>query len=270
MLSTVIMVVVSGAIYQLLITTQRLSGVQAERLGLQATVRGAALVVVNELKELGAVPGGSPAQNDIVSIAPSAISYRAARGVGYACQAVSGSQIRIGRNLFSGHRDPQAGRDSAWVYVAGTPTGADSGWIPLGISNVSIAAACLGGAGPAITLTTSNVGSSGVLGAGTPVRIYELMELALYQSEGTSWLGMRSVSAGEAIQPLFGPLADGDGFRLAYADAAGLPTNVTTAVRSIAVTIRAASQNSSSTSRLDRYPLAEELTAQVMLRNAFR
>jgi hypothetical protein len=65
-------------------------------------------------------------------------------------------------------------------------------------------------------------------------------------------------------------LAGGEGFRLAYADAAGLPTNVSTAVRSIAVTIRGASQNSSSTSPLDRQPAAEVLTAQLMLRNASR
>ena len=267
-LAMVMMLIVGGAVYQLLVTTQRVAAVQTERLALQANVRGAALVVLNELKELATTSGGSAAQNDIVSIAPSSISYRAARGFGYVCQAV-GSQISIARNQFTGHRDPQPVRDSVWLYVASS-AGADSGWIPLGITNVSTATPCTGTAGPAITISTSGAPSSAALVAGTPVRIYERMELTLYQSDGASWLGMRSVGAGEVIQPLFGPLADGDGFQLAYFDAAGSPATLPMMVRSVAVTLRAVAQTMSSIGGRRGHPATEELTTQVVLRNASR
>ena len=268
MLAMVMMLIVSGAVYQLLVTTQRVAAAQTERLHLQANVRGAALVVLNELRELNSEGVGSQGQNDIVGMGPTAISYRAARGFGYACHTL-GSQIRIGRNQFTGHRDPQAGRDSVWVYVEASPVGTDSGWTPLGITSVSTATPCTGTAGPGITITTSGA-VSGALPAGTPVRIYERMELALYRSDGESWLGMKSVSAGEVIQPLFGPLADRDGFQLAYFDAIGLPAALPAAVRSIAVTLRAVGQTASSLGGPAGQPEAEELTTQVVLRNASR
>jgi prepilin-type N-terminal cleavage/methylation domain-containing protein len=265
MLAMVMMLIVSGSIHQLLVATQRVATVQSERLRMQADVRGAALVVSSELRELATALGGSAAQHDIIGTAPSSISYRAARGFGFVCQTV-GSQIRIGRNQFTGHRDPQAGRDSIWLYVAST-AGADSGWMALGITGVSTATPCPGTAGPAITILTSGATSVGAL-AGAPVKIYERMELALYQSNGASWLGMKSVSAGEVIQPLFGPLADGDGFQLAYFDAAGLPATLPSAVRSIAVSLRAVSQVSSGPD--PGQPAKEELMTQVVLRNASR
>jgi prepilin-type N-terminal cleavage/methylation domain-containing protein len=265
MLAMVMMLIVSGSIHQLLLTTQRVAAVQSERLRMQADIRGAALVLSSELRELATAADGSGAQNDIISIAPNSISYRAPRGFGYVCQT-SGTQIRIGRNQFTGHRDPQAGRDSVWLYVPPT-AGADSGWMPLGITGVSSAMPCTGTAGAAITISTSSATSFGAL-AGAPVKIYERMQLALYQSDGASWLGMKSVSAGEVIQPLFGPLANGDGFQLAYFDAAGSPISLPSAVRSIAATLRAVSQLSSGLH--PGQPAQEVLTTQVVLRNASR
>src|ERR671910_970479 len=117
------------------------------------------------------------------------------RGRGSACQSTSPTEIRIGRNGFSGHRDPQAGRDSAYLFVGGAPAGAESAWIPLAITNVSTSAPCPGSTGPGITLTVSATASIGGAAAGMPVRIYEIMQLRLYQSDGKSWLGMRSVSS---------------------------------------------------------------------------
>jgi hypothetical protein len=97
------------------------------------------------------------------------------------------------------------------------------------------------------------------LAVGTPVRIYEVMELKLYRSEGKSWLGARSVSAGEAIQPVVGPLADENGFRLEYLDGAGTTSDVTS-VQSIRVTLRGISEGP--------VQVEEALTTQISLRNA--
>jgi prepilin-type N-terminal cleavage/methylation domain-containing protein len=268
MLAMVMMLIVSGAVYQLLITTQRVAAVQTEQLGMQANVRGAALVVLNELRELGTSPDGRAALNDITRIAPSAISYRASRGFSHACQTLGPGQIRIGRNHFTGHRDPQPGRDSALVYLEAPLAGPDSGWIPLGITSVSTATPCTGMAGPGITITLSGTGASEAPAAGTPIRVFERMELALYQSDGESWLGLKSVSAGEVIQPLFGPLADRDGLQLAYFDAAGRPTSVPTDVGGIAVTLRAVGRNAARPGRSPGEMVVEELSALVALRNA--
>jgi hypothetical protein len=79
---------------------------------------------------------------------------------------------------------------------------------------------------------------------------------------------MKSVSAGEVIQPLFGPLADGYGLQLAYFDAAGSPASLPSAVRSIAVTLRAVSHLSGGLH--PGQPAKEVLTTQVVLRNASR
>jgi hypothetical protein len=77
--------------------------------------------------------------------------------------------------------------------------------------------------------------------AGGPVRLFEVMELRYYRAEGKSWLGMRSVSRGEVIQPVVGPLADSSaalrGFTLAYLDRSDAPTALMTEVRSILVAL---------------------------------
>lgn len=268
MITTVIMLSVSGAIYRLVLTSQRLVRAQVEQLSVQSSVRGAVLVVVNELRELGAVQGGSGAQNDILSIAPSAISYRAMRGLGIVCQLPSAGEIRISRDGFSGHRDPQAGRDSLYLFVEKPQADTQSAWIPLAITNVSTATPCPGTAGPAITLAVSPALSMGDTALGVPVRTYELMQLRVYQADGRSWLGMRSISAGEAIQPLFGPLADINGFRLDYFDGRDMPTNTPSAIKSIGVTVHGVGEGSSMLKGVEGKPAEEELATRVGLRNA--
>ena len=56
-----IMVVVTGGIYKLLNSTQRLSRAQAERVDLQSNVRTASLVIPNELREINTVVGAAAA-----------------------------------------------------------------------------------------------------------------------------------------------------------------------------------------------------------------
>jgi hypothetical protein len=64
------------------------------------------------------------------------------------------------------------------------------------------------------------------------------MQIRLYQSGGEYWLGARSVSAGETIQPLIGPLTS-RGLALSYRDSAGATTTVAGNIRSIGITLRA-------------------------------
>jgi prepilin-type N-terminal cleavage/methylation domain-containing protein len=257
--------IVTGSIHHLLVTTQRLSRTQAAQVDLQSNVRAGALVIAYELRELGALEGGSADQTDIQSITGTAITYRAARGMGFVCQSPVPGQIRIARSTFSGARDPEPSRDIALLFVEANPAaGTLEAWLPLVIGGVATSSSCPGVAGPAISLAVS--GAIPIVPVGTPLRIYETMELRLYQSGGEWWLGARSVSAGEAIQPVVGPLVGSGGLRLEYRNAAGMQTSNPAAVRSVVATLRGI--NNQPLGAPAGPPLEEELVTQVTLRNA--
>lgn len=267
-----LMLIVSGAVYKLLVTTQRVSRDQAQRVNLQSNVRISSLAVLNDLREIGTFSGGTGDRNDILSIAPSTISYRAMRGAGFVCETPTATQVRISRNTFSGYRDPQPGRDAFYVFLDGDPdTDVDDAWLPVAIAAVSTTTACPGALGSGITLTTPNTPVLAALPAGTPIRVYEVMELTLHQADGKSWLGARSVSGGEAVQPVLGPLAEENGLEFEYLNAAGAATADITGIKSIRVTIRALSEGPVHAG-LDGglTQIQEELITQVALRNAFR
>jgi len=262
---------VTSALYRTLISIQRLSRGQTERVSLQSNVRAGVLALASELRDMGTVTGGTSSRNDLITMAPDAVTYRAMRGVGFTCQVPTPTQITIARGSFSGYRDPQPGRDSAFLFVEGSvETGQEATWLPFAITVVSTATACPGGRGPGMTLTTGVSGALPPVEVGTPVRIYEVMELRLYRSDGEFWLGARSVSSGENIQPMAGPLTQANGLLLEYLDRLGGRTGDLTAVGSIGVTVRGISQGAVHASG-DQGPLAriqEELVTQVTLRNA--
>ena len=255
--------VVTGSIHRLLVTTQRLSRRQAAQVDLQSSLRAGAHIVASELRELSAVEGGSADQTDVLSISRSAITYRVARGIGFVCQTPTAGQLRIARSTFSGARDPEPSRDVIFLFVEGSPAaGTPDAWLPLAITSVTTSGRCPGMAGPAIGISiNSPIPPTEV---GTPLRIYETMELRLYQSNGEWWLGARSISAAEAIQPVIGPLAGGDGLQLEYLDRAGRATVDRSSIRSIIVTLRGTYNHSLGTSEA---PLEQELVTQVTLRN---
>jgi prepilin-type N-terminal cleavage/methylation domain-containing protein len=263
MLALTVTLVVTGATYNLLLNTQRLTRAQNARVALQSSVRAGVLIVANELSEVSAVSGGSTAQNDVLALGAHAVTYRATRGIGFICHTAAPAVIRLTRNSFSGHRDPQAGRDEALVFVPGdSAAGSEDTWVAVKIAGIATTLACPGGA-PGITLTLAASPSPLPLENGTPVRLAEPMELRLYEADKIWWLGARSVTTGEAIQPLVGPLAR-EGFRLEYLDRLGAPTIDRTAIRSIRVTIRAIEAAAEATRPL----IEEELTTHIALRNS--
>jgi prepilin-type N-terminal cleavage/methylation domain-containing protein len=271
MIAMTLMLIVSGAAFKLLVTTQRLSRSQAERASLQSNVRMGSLVVLNDLRELSTFVGGAADRNDILDAQVSDITYRAMRGMGFICQASTATQIRVARSSFSGFRDPVAGRDGLYVFIDGDPdTEADDTWLPVAITGVATGTACPGALGD-ITLTTPNTAGLVGLSVGTPIRVYEVMELKLHQADGKSWLGARSISAGEAIQPVLGPLVDGNGFQMEYLDAAGAITANLTAIKSIRITIRGISDGAVNPG-VEGSPtyVQDSLVTQVALRNSFR
>jgi prepilin-type N-terminal cleavage/methylation domain-containing protein len=255
-----LMLVVGGAVYRLLLTTQRLTRAQAAQVMAQSSLRAGTLLVINELRELSPV--------DLMGMGGGFLTFRAGRGLGLLCQAPTATQLRIGRTGFSGQRDPQAGRDSVSVFLEGAPdTEADDSWLSLPIAQVSSSAPCIGDVGSSISLTVPSTAALADVPAGSPIRISEVMELKLYRSQGKSWLGARSVSAGEAIQPIVGPLRNDDGLLLEYLDGGENPTGVASAVRSIRITLRSVAESLPPAFGGQGPSLEGELTTQVALRN---
>jgi type IV pilus assembly protein PilW len=74
MISLILMLIVTGAVYKLILSSQRLSRAQTERMSLQSNVRIGSLMVLSDLRELNTVTGGSIAENDILAIAASDIT----------------------------------------------------------------------------------------------------------------------------------------------------------------------------------------------------
>jgi prepilin-type N-terminal cleavage/methylation domain-containing protein len=270
LMAMVVTLAVTGAIYKLLTTSQRLSHAQAARTDLQSNERAASLIVPNELRELNTVVGGSDAENDIIDMQTTSIKYRAMRGLGFVCQATVG-QIQFWQGTWSGYRAPQLPRDTAYVFFQTDPsTGSDGTWQTATITGVATGNTCPDGT-PAYTLTISPV-LAAAPAVGTPVRLFEVMELALYVNGGKSWLGAHSVSGLEAVQPLLGPLKDATGFTLKYYDQTGAVTANRKSVRSIQLTIKGITDAPVSTGGGSSAVAVVEdsVVSQVTLRNALR
>jgi prepilin-type N-terminal cleavage/methylation domain-containing protein len=270
LIALVIMGVVTGAIYRLLNTSQRLSLAQAEQVSLQSNVRTGSLVVPNELRELNTVVGGSLEQNDIIlPLADDAITYRAMRGLGFVCQAPVAGELRIARSTWTGLGNPAGKPYHAYLFDDKDPDDdADDGWLRVDITGVT-ASAC--GAAAAFRLATAAAIPAAVK-IYTPVRLYEVMELKLYSdADGEWWLGARSVSAGEVdLQPVLGPLT-AEGFKLAYLDSNGDETAVEKDIKSIRVTVRGLTEDAVRQGGSGAMGHPEDvLVTQVLLRNSIR
>jgi prepilin-type N-terminal cleavage/methylation domain-containing protein len=276
MVALVVLLLVTGSIYKLLVSSQRLSRAQADRVDLQSNVRTASIVIPSELRELNAVVAGTALQNDIISGTATTIRYRAMRGIGYICEApaVGGGQLKILASTWSGLRAPMAVRDAGYVfYDNNSDLSTDDTWLPITITNVA-ASTCGGAAAYSLTINPT-VGELPGLPLLTPVRLFELMELSLYANAGQSWLGAQSISGLDAgPQPLLGPLVGGTGLALSYVDNSNVVT--TTAVpgnvKAVRLTVVGLSSQaisgyggSSQTS-----VVRDTVTTQVTLRNAFR
>ena len=179
LIALVIMSVVTGALYQMLNNTQRLSRAQAEQVSLQSNVRTGSLVVPSELRELNTVVGGVAAQNDILIALPDLVRYRAMRGLDTICQSPAvGTEVRVFTTDVAAYRDPVAGKDGIYVFIEGNPyKEQDDQWIQVpAITGVAPGNVCPAGGGS----HPYHAGYRRVVGlaVGTPVRIYEVMELS--------------------------------------------------------------------------------------------
>ncbi len=245
-LALVLALAIGGGAYRLLLTGQRVGRMQAARLAEQENLRAGVWIVVNELRELGfdSVPalagvGGAARSSDILVGEVGRIRYRGMRGMGFTCGAPTPGQLLLRAASWVGLRQP-ADVDSLALYLEADPdSAADDGWTRARVTGVANGT-CADGT-RAIALSTAwespalADAAMGRIAVGGPVRIFEIMEIQYYPQDGKMWLGMRSLSRGEVIQPLVGPLT---AFSLGYLDRDGRSTAVLTDVRVISLALR--------------------------------
>lgn len=208
------------------LAAERVARDEEARVRLQAALDGGLAFLSAELGDLG--PG------DLAMVAAESLRYRATRGHGLTCQ-VSAREVRVAGPTLGGARAPQPGRDSLLLPLrADDPQAGDTGWIALPLLGVQ-PTTC--GGSPAVALLTgidTLVHPLAGLPGRLPVRVFEVMQARLYASAGSTWLGARSVSAGEVIQPIAGPF-ELPASRFVARDSSGNPAASAAATRSIGV-----------------------------------
>jgi prepilin-type N-terminal cleavage/methylation domain-containing protein len=296
MVALVLVLMVGGVTYQLLANNQRVSRAQTSQVSLQDAVRSGALIVGNELREVGydevtaaaagaaaQVPGLAAVNNpDLVAIGPDSIRYRAMRVLGFTCSVDPATGDIVLRDLtLQKQRDPTV-NDRAMMYVENDPkTAGDDVWLHANITVAPTPTNCPDGnpgtrfrvvfdAAPVATVFDP---AHTVVGG--PVRIYEVMLLRSYVNGGQTWLGMRSISANGVIQPVLGPLSGtapaDSGLALVYRDVNNAVTAVPNNVRSIDVTLKGITDAPVRTKKAS-YSTVDSLSlsTRVALRNALR
>jgi len=259
MVALLLTVLVLALVYRLLVAQQRTASVQAQRVFLQANLRSAAAFLSTDLRDVST----DSANLDLLAFAPESVTYRANRGSGIACR-ISPTSVELLGETHGAFRRPQPGRDSLLVFVGAGP---GRGWITGPVIGVA-SSSCGGSSSLRIsTLLDSVALAAASIGPLFPVRLFEIMQIRLYQSQGSHWLGARSVSAGEVIQPVLGPL-DSNGLAITFRDSIGAIATRPCDVRSGEVLIRAQAAQAVHVPGGVSQLLRDSVRAAIPLRNA--
>jgi len=208
--------IVASAAVGVTASVQRHAQRVVERAALEGTLLQAARVVNLEWSTLAF----DSATADLV-VSGDTIRYRAFRGLGVACSLDPAGVILDRRTGWIRQlRDPIDGRDSLALLLTGDSTTlADDAWVLLPIVAPPTVSPCPGGgggggSGPGLLIPTGPLpGPASGLRSGSPVAWFEIIEWRAYRSGALDWMGVRSVSGGEGIQPFLGPLQPRTGGR---------------------------------------------------------
>jgi hypothetical protein len=298
MIGLVLLLAVGGVAFRLVAVSQRVTRAQLQRVAMQDHARSGALLLANELRELGydevtpaalarfpgaALPAGP--NPDLLALGPDSITYRGMRALGFTCavSAVSGMVLRNSAAVPLIAVRPIAVTDSLLLFVEGDPAVTeDDLWLTAGLAAAPDPSPCPDGTAgvrlrfalpPGLGIAPADLAAN--LTVGSPVRAFEVTQLRSYRSGGRLWLGLRvRPGTGPAIEPLVGPLSDGAGpargFLLGYRDAAGASTGVANDVRRVELTLKVVSdelvRSAGTTAAVDTLALG----GGVALRNALR
>jgi hypothetical protein len=298
MIGLVLLLAVGGVATRLVATSQRVTRAQVQRVAMQDNARNGALLIANELRELGydevtpaalaRFPGATLVAGphpDLLALGPDSVTYRGMRALGFTCavSAASGIVLRNSAALPLLAIRPIAVADSVLLFVENDPVVTeDDLWLTVGLGATPDPSPCPDGTA-GVRLRFVLPAGLGIAPAelvanmtvGGPVRAFEVTQLRSYRSSGRLWLGLRArPGTGPVIEPLAGPLSDGPGpargFLLGYTDAAGVSTGVVNDVRGVELTLKVVSDElvraAGRTAAVDTLTLG----SRVALRNALR
>lgn len=214
LVATLITTAVAILVGKLLLDSAAVLRNRSERMGLEQAVRVSAGAARAMLEPLGIDPGSGA---DLMAAGPSSFVARIVRGAGVLCDAaLDRVLLRAGPTWWWGVRIPVKNRDS---IIVATVAGAER-WIVAPLLGNPAASTCPDGSSATLLPTAIPLSSLPSLGSGSPLQVFEPVELRIYPSAGASWLGLRLTATGEAIQPLAGPFAPA-GSGLGYRDRQG-------------------------------------------------
>jgi len=220
LVATVLTSVVATAALRVLLRQQQLTGQLAGRARANTTLRIAAAVLRAELR---AVSTADPLSLDLLELGPSAIAYRATRGLSIICRAPDAAgRFVVYQDPVWALRGTDPARDSLLLFIDNDPgTDTDDRWLARNLVQVS-GDTCPNGT-PGTAYDTGAGAIPGVV-VGGPVSRFEIVRIRLYTGgDGARWLGLQTTSKGTGwnpIQPVVGPLAV-DGLQFSYLDAGG-------------------------------------------------
>ena len=265
LLAMILFVLTAGLIYGSMGLMEKVQRTTSEKAASQVTLRSGSQTVAAELREVNNV--ASLSTSDLVAITSSSVTYWGMRSSGMTCQ-LSNTEIRIRLGAtYSGYRRPAMLRDSLLVFADhDTVSVSDDEWIQLPILGPPANSTCPDGEA-ALAINTAGLLLTDYQVPG-PVRTFELMQLAIMTSGGRQYLGARSLSGSNVMEPVIGPLTSG-GLQFVYRDQAGAVTSTPSAVRTIDLTVRSQTARPVSTvGGAGGALVSDSLALRVLLRNA--
>ncbi len=246
--------VLIGAIYQVLITNQRVSRAQTAQLLDQQVLSAGVDLLAQELREVSAVGG------DLTMLGEQAVAFRALRAFGLACEVLTDGPATL-TVAYQGARFRSG--DQVYLFVDGDPeTCEDDDWESLEVAEARDGETCAedGVAAQKLTLSGSApVALEGRVHPGAVVRSWDEVQYGLGSVGGKPYL-IRWQN--ERRVPLVGPLAISAGFELVYLDAHGEPTWTPTEVATVRITLRKPSTDPERTGSVQ-----DRVATSVFLRN---
>jgi prepilin-type N-terminal cleavage/methylation domain-containing protein len=262
--------VVAGGVCRVLFVTLRSFTEQIQYGELNHTVRSAAVILSEELRELDT---GDPQGGDIVTMSPSSLTYKSARGLYSLCGPPGAGENSVTLSRWLNSDAPSPATDSLLVFAEGDARTSTVGrWLHLDVVDVSSRGLCPGGSsGTRARVRGPDVELLRYVREGAPARAFEVRELKRYiDARGSWWLGMRRLRKAEGrwppLQPMLGPLAP-RGFEFRYFDRLGRATRVPDSVSSIRVVVVAAPTNKVGSTPARAARMTRRLEFRIVLRN---
>ena len=248
--AVVLVGIVGTAIYQLLVSNQRLYREQSQRIDVNQAARAAISILPGEIRELNA---GDPAGSDIILMTGSLLQFKSMRSLYFLCEGPDFPLMTL-----DAEGDPLTRADDSWLHAD--------------VLSATTGTACPGG-GASLTVKVGGITDPELMAVegGAPVRGFEVVEVRLYADAlGAQWLGRRRFQKSgswTAIEPIVGPLSSG-GLQLAYYDSTGAVTATPSNVARISITVESqGTQRVRGTSGQGMDYLLQDLMTHVAIRN---